>query len=110
MMNKNSATILPRAKRKTYSTRSSLVVTDPATIQALEWLPFGDQTGSRFVTRLWPYMLDSQFIRFKNDSAFCGRELDVHATLKAVGDPRTRKTAPKKGIIVLCFRQYKFIM
>ncbi|EGR44167.1 uncharacterized protein TRIREDRAFT_70921 [Trichoderma reesei QM6a] len=46
-----------RAKRqKTYNTRSSLVVTDPATTPALIWLSIGDQTGSRFLRWLWSYV------------------------------------------------------
>ncbi|EHK47131.1 hypothetical protein TRIATDRAFT_9805, partial [Trichoderma atroviride IMI 206040] len=42
--------------KNTYNTRSSLVVTDPATIPALIWLSIGDRTGSRFFRWLWSYV------------------------------------------------------
>ncbi len=57
-----------------YNTRSSLVVTDPATTQALKWLSIGDQTGSRFVTWLWSYMLVSCRILLINEGLMCGRD------------------------------------
>ena len=43
--------------KKTYSTRDSLVVTDPTTSLAIGGLSMGEQTGSRVLHHLWPYVL-----------------------------------------------------
>ena len=44
------------AKKKTYSTRDSLVVTDPTTSLAISGLSMGERTGSRVFHYLWPYV------------------------------------------------------
>lgn len=77
-------TYLEQKKAKImYSTRCSLVVTDPTTNLALKWLSIGDRTGSRFVTRLWPYMLGYCFITNMNQESkhACSPaiELTIHA-------------------------------
>ncbi|AEO65113.1 uncharacterized protein THITE_34490, partial [Thermothielavioides terrestris NRRL 8126] len=43
--------------KKTYSTRDSLVVTDPTTDLAVGSLSRGERTGSRVFYRLWPYVI-----------------------------------------------------
>jgi hypothetical protein len=45
--------------KKTYSTRHSLVVTDPTTTRALTSLTRGERTGSRAFLWVWPYVLDT---------------------------------------------------
>ena len=46
--------------QKTYSTRDSLVVTDPTTSLAVSGLSMGEQTGSRVLHYLWPYVIVPQ--------------------------------------------------
>ncbi len=43
--------------KNTYSTRDSLVVTDPTTDLALTSFTRGERTGSRVLSRIWPYVL-----------------------------------------------------
>ena len=45
--------------KKTYSTEDSLVVTDPTTSSAVGSLSMGEQTGSRVLYHLWPYVIVS---------------------------------------------------
>ena len=47
-----------RGGQKTYSTRDSLVVTDPTTSLAIGGLSMGEQTGSRVLHHLWPYVIE----------------------------------------------------
>jgi hypothetical protein len=47
-----------KSAKKTYSTGDSLVVTDPTTSPAISGLSMGEQTGSRVLHYLWPYVLD----------------------------------------------------
>ena len=46
------------AKRKTYNTGYSLVVTDPTTNPALPGLSRGERTGSRVFLEIWSYVKD----------------------------------------------------
>ena len=46
------------AAKKTYSTGDSLVVTDPTTSPAISGLSMGEQTGSRVLHYLWPYVIE----------------------------------------------------
>ena len=45
-----------KAKKKTYNTGDSLVVTDPTTDPAHSGLTRGERTGSRTFQRLWSYV------------------------------------------------------
>ncbi|KAK0749737.1 hypothetical protein B0T18DRAFT_323702, partial [Schizothecium vesticola] len=45
-----------KKKKRTYSTRDSLVVTDPTTSLAISGLSMGERTGSRVFHYLWPYV------------------------------------------------------
>ncbi|OTB11048.1 hypothetical protein K445DRAFT_69082, partial [Daldinia sp. EC12] len=46
-----------KAKRKTYNTEDSPVVTDPTTSSAVSSLSMGERTGSRVFCFLWSYVI-----------------------------------------------------
>ncbi|KAK2021966.1 hypothetical protein LX32DRAFT_603703, partial [Colletotrichum zoysiae] len=48
---------LQKAKKKTYNTRYSLIVTDSTTNPALTGLSMGERTGSRVLQWVWSYVL-----------------------------------------------------
>ena len=48
---------------KTYSTRDSLVVTDPTTSLAISGLSMGERTGSRVFHYLWPYVFEEHLVQ-----------------------------------------------
>ena len=47
-----------KKKKKTYSTEDSLVVTDLTTDSTVSSLSMGEQTGSRVLYYLWPYVVN----------------------------------------------------
>ncbi|KAK2053094.1 hypothetical protein LY76DRAFT_525337, partial [Colletotrichum caudatum] len=86
--------------KKTYNTKDSLVVTDPATSSALIGLSVGERTGSRIFRWVWSYVTD-KYVR----KAYVVEQRDLRWKTDMMPWPKSIKT--KNG---LCGYERHFVV